>query len=262
MAGRSIIRTEAIVLRSLNYGETSQIVTLFTQKKGKITVMAKGARRPDSSFGASLQPMAHTEVVFYYKPTRDLQTLSESAHVELFHGLSRDLEKIGLGLRIVELVYALLETEDAHPAVFALTQQALRRLDAASARAANLWPYFQLRLAAALGVAPSIDRQAVASLPDAAGVLALESGAVGPPDTPAEAAERAPRAVLRAFAVFARADLDDVMRMRLSDAQLRQVNTLVEHYMRYQFDASYPTTSRDVIHRLNELAAPSSDSPS
>ena len=155
MAQRSIIRTEAVVLRSLDYGETSQIVTLFTREKGKLGVMAKGARRPKSSFGATLQPMAYTQVVFYYKPTRTLQTLSESSHVESFHSLRRDLKSITVGLRIVELVDALMEEENAQPDVFALLVRTLRRLDATETRVTNLWPYAQLRLAQMLGVAPA-----------------------------------------------------------------------------------------------------------
>ena len=161
MAERSIIRTEAVVLRSLDYGETSQIVTLFTREKGKIGVMAKGARRPKSSFGATLQPMAYTQVVFYYKPTRTLQTLSESSHVESFHRLRQALTTITVGLRVVELVDALMETEDAQPQVFALLVRALRRLNTRGPRATNLWPYVQLQLADVLGVAPAVDRERV-----------------------------------------------------------------------------------------------------
>ena len=117
MAQREIIRTDAIVLRGLDYGETSRIVTLFTRERGKMSVMAKGARKTKSKFGSTLQPMSHVEVVFYYKPTRTLQILSESSHVRAFHDLQRSLEKITLGLRVVELVVVLrpggsAETQD------------------------------------------------------------------------------------------------------------------------------------------------------
>lgn len=250
MATREIIRTEAVVLRSLEYGETSQIVRLFTRSRGKMSVMAKGARRPTSPFGASLQPMAYTQVVFYYKPTRTLQTLSESSHVESFHRLRRSLEKITLGLRIVELVHALLEEEDAQPSVFNLTVDALRTLNTATDRAVNIWPYFQLRLATRLGMAPAVHRDDVADLPDDGGVLALERGAVRPPDARPESARRASRSALRAFAIFARADLDAVMRMRLTADLRHEVESLIDDYMRYQFEDAYPTTSDPVIGQL------------
>lgn len=249
MAEREIVRTEAVVLRSLDYGETSQIVTLFTKSKGKLGVMAKGARRTKSSFGATLQPMAYTQVVFYYKPTRDLQILSESSHVESFHRLRQDLDRITVGLRIVELIEALLETEDPHPAVFQLTVKVLNRLEAAKRRAANLWPYTQLRLAQLLGIAPSVTRTNVEAVDDE-GLLSRADGGVYPVEAAPAAPRRASRSALRAYAVFAKADLDTVMRMNLDSGVRREVEALVRGFLRYHVEEAYPERSEQVIAQL------------
>lgn len=259
MAQRSIIRTEAVVLRSLDYGETSQIVTLFTRDNGKIGVIAKGARRPKSSFGATLQPMAYTQVVFYYKPTRTLQTLSESSYVESFHRLRRGLKTITVGLRIVELVDALMEKEDPQPEVFELLVQALRRLNGTDARVANLWPYVQLRLADRLGVAPSVERANVEAVTETEGLLSLADGGVYPVDTTPERPRRASREALRAYAIYARADLNTVMRLEMDPDVRREVETLVRDFLRYQFDDAYPDRSRSVIAQIEDL--PSSSTP-
>lgn len=249
MAQREIVRSEAIVLRSLDYGETSQIVTLFTRTKGKVTIMAKGARRPKSSFGSTLQPMAYTQVVFYYKPTRTLHMLRESSYMAPLHDIRRHLDKIGIGLRIVELVDALMQDEDPQPEVFDLALHALRRLNDAHERMANVWPFVQLRLAATLGIAPAIQREQVEAIGER-GQLSLSNGGVYPlaaePRTPTTAS----RAALRAYAIFARATLDTVMRMTLPSAVRREVETLVEAFMRHQFQDAYPTRSRDVIAEL------------
>lgn len=250
MAQRSIIRTEAVVLRSLDYGETSQIVTLFTREKGKMGVMAKGARRPKSSFGATLQPMAYTQVVFYYKPTRTLQTLSESSHVESFHRLRRSLKTITVGLRIVELVDALLEEEDPNPEVFSLIVRALRRLNTTTARAANLWPYVQLQLAHALGMAPSVERENVEAVSGEKGLLSLENGGVYPEGAAPAVPRRASRAALRAYATCAKADLDTVMRLEMSPIVRREVEGLVRDFLRYHFEESYPDRSQSVISQI------------
>lgn len=261
MAQRSIIRTEAVVLRSLDYGETSQIVTLFTREKGKLGVMAKGARRPKSSFGATLQPMAYTQVVFYYKPTRTLQTLSESSHVESFHRLRRDLTSITVGLRIVELVDALMQEEDPQSDAFALLVRVLRRLNAKPPRVTNLWPYVQLQLARVLGVAPAVERNRVEAVTGEEGLLSLVDGGVYPdsgrdraPDrdraTVPEESRRASRAALRAYAVCARADLDTVMRLEMTPSVRREVEALVRDFLRYQFDDAYPDRSRSVITQI------------
>lgn len=250
MAQRSIVRTKAVVLRSIDYGETSQIVTLFTQEKGKLGVMAKGARRPKSSFGATLQPMAYTQVVFYHKPSRTLQTLSESSHVQSFHRLREKLPTITVGLRIVELVDALMEEEDPQPAAFALVVRALHRLNIAEARVSNLWPYVQLQLAQILGMAPAVDRTRVEAVTGDEGLLSLADGGVYPADGTPDQPKRASRAALRAYAVCARADLDTVMRLTMSPAVRREVEALVRDFLRYQFDDAYPDRSRSVIAQI------------
>ncbi len=245
-----IIRTDALVLRGMDYRETSRIVTLYTQEKGKISVLARGARRPGSRFGATLQPMACTQVVFYYKPTRGLQTLTESAHLHRFPNIARDMEKIVLGLRIVELLNALLQEEQQLPGVLSLSLEALTRLDAATTRAANVLPCFQLRLASLLGFAPAFDRDVVQNLPDDGGLLRLDTGAVLTLDQTTGPGHRASRAALRAFAVFARADFDTVMRMHLQPAIRRTVNDLIDAYLRYHVEAAYPTRSDRVMEHL------------
>ncbi|PSQ80723.1 MAG: DNA repair protein RecO [Bacteroidetes bacterium QS_8_68_15] len=230
-----IIRTEAVVLRSIDYGETSQIVTLFTRKKGRLAVMAKGARRTKSSFGSTLQPMAYTQVVFYYRDTRGLQTLSESAHLKPFLDLRR-----------------LTEEEDAQPSLFDLLAASLRALDAASERPANVLPYFQLRLAGVLGFAPAFEKTDVQALTGEGGVLSLESGQLFPEgQAPETTRKRVSRAALRAFAVFARASLDDVMRMRLPAAVRREVQSLADDYLRYHVGPdAFPDRSAEVAAHL------------
>ena len=189
-------------------------------------------------------------MVFYHKPTRGLQTLSESAHVQPFHRLSRDLEKISIGWRIVELVYALMEEEQQHPQVFNLLVEVLGRLDEADVHAINLLPYFQMRLATVLGFAPDIDRETVEHLPDEGGVLTLDTGAILLPDATPRVARRAARTTLRAFAILARADLDTVMRMRLDAKTRREVNALVEDFLRYHVEDAYPSRSDKIIGQL------------
>jgi DNA repair protein RecO (recombination protein O) len=243
-----IVRTDAVVLRAIEYSETSLIVTLFTQRHGQITVIAKGARRPKSRFGSSLQPMAYVQVVYYYKPGRGLQTLKEATHVQVLHGIAGDMAKITAGLRMVELVRVLSEDEEQNTFLYTLLVHALLRLNDAAERAQNVLPYFQLRLAAVLGFSPDIDREAVLALGEDGGVLALDTGAVLPTLAVPKAGVRASRAALRAFAVFARADLDAVMRFAL-DAELRaEVNRLVEAFLRYHVEDAYP-------HRVSKVAA-------
>ena len=245
-----LIRTEAIVLRNLDYRETSQIVTLFTKEHGKVAVIAKGSRRAKSPFGSSLQPMSHTEVVYYSRSGRELQTLSESAHLRRYPAITSELDKITLGLRMVELVHALMPSGEVQADVFLLLQAVFEKLEAAPDRWQNLWPFFQLRMAGVLGFYPAVTRDAVQEVVDSHGVLQLETGSVASLDQFEGRAERASRQALRAFAVLAKAEIEVVLRMALAPAEYAEVLRLTESYLRFHVEEAYPTRSARVIAQL------------
>ena len=254
-----IVRTDAVVLHAFDYGETSRIVRLLTRQHGVIGAIARGARRPTSTFGSTLQPMSYVQAVYYHRPQRGLQTLKETAHVVRWRRLTTDLHRITLGLRVVEITRALLDEGEAHPLAVNLVTQTLDHLDEADDRAANALPWFQLRLAALLGFAPDIQREDVLALGDDGGRLLLQSGTVvaagGEANERGLASSgegvRASRPALRAFAVFARTDLPTAGRMRLDDDVRREVEGLVDAYLRVHTEATYPERVRQVSDQLD-----------
>ncbi len=70
--------TRAVVSKTMRMSNSSKLVTLITEKYGLIKVIAKGARRPKSKFGASLEPVTLSDCIYYHRESRDLQTLSSS----------------------------------------------------------------------------------------------------------------------------------------------------------------------------------------
>src|SRR5512134_2878081 len=80
MAGRSYT-TEAIVLRSLRFGEADRVLHLYTLDRGRVGVVAKGIRRTKSRFGGRLEPLSHVEVVLH-EGRGELQTVTG---VQLIH---------------------------------------------------------------------------------------------------------------------------------------------------------------------------------
>ena len=77
-----LIDTDAIVLRTVNYSDTSIIAILLSKDYGKITVMAKGARKFKSPFSAQLEPMNILSLNYFHKDGRNIQLLKESSFIE------------------------------------------------------------------------------------------------------------------------------------------------------------------------------------
>lgn len=253
-----ILRTEAVVLRNMDYRETSQIVTLFTREKGKVAVLAKGARRAKSQFGATLQPMAHIQALIYHKPSREIQTLGETSHVTLFNRIGKDLDKLSAGVRMVELVQALLQVEEENEQVFRLLVDTLHGLDRAEHRMDNLWPFFRLKLAGILGFDPYVRRGDIEGIEGAWGYLSLETGAITkegaiPGGNRGKNLKKASRTALRAFAVLARTDLDVVMRMQMDPPVLHEVSSLIDAYLQFHLEEALPTRTGRVIGQLQDV---------
>ena len=245
-----IFRTEAIVLRNMDYRETSQIVTLFTREMGKVTVMAKGARQAKSQFGSTLQPLSHIQAVVYHKPTRDIQTLGETSHLSLFSGIGAGLEKLTIGMQLIELVYSVVQVEEENELVFRLLLETLNQLNYTDAHIENIWPFFQIQVANMLGFQPYIQKSDVESITDQYGYLALETGALHARIVTGVQARKATRSALRAFAVLAKTNMDTIMRMHMSNQVLHEVLALIDSYLRFHLEDALPSRSDKVIAQL------------
>ena len=251
MATSNILHSDAIVLRSIDYSETSRIVTLYTRERGKMGVIARGARASKSRFGSTLEPMAHISAVIHCKAARELQTLSEASHVNTHDALRSSLSRMETGIRVIELVSSLMQNDQRNEQVFSLIVATLTALDKAPGRTGNLWPFFQLRLATLLGFGPAFDGELVKGLSSEAGILDLRSGHITIEPVSGSVSHQASRSVLRAFAVLARADLSDVVRMEMDAQTSGGVGAAVVAYLKYHVEESYPSRSARVFAQLS-----------
>jgi len=154
----AICRTEAIVLRGIKLGESSKIVTLYTQSYGKIKVIAKGVRRPKSKFGASLEPITHSLVIFYRKEGRDLHTLSEGDLLTPFTRLKGEFSRLTYASAVCELTDRLMVGEEPNRPLFRTLLGALHGIEEAPPEDAEkfLWRY-ELALSGFLGYRPEFN---------------------------------------------------------------------------------------------------------
>ncbi len=107
-------KTTAIVLRVVEFSESSCIVTLMTRDFGKITAMAKGARRLKSPFQGALDLLSISRIVFLLKKTDVLNLLTEAKLERRFQSASVDLNRLYAGYYIVELLAAMTDERDPH----------------------------------------------------------------------------------------------------------------------------------------------------
>ncbi len=152
-----ISKTEGLVLRGYRMSESSKVVVIYTRTAGKVRVVARGARRPRSKFGASVEPITWGAYVFYSRENRELQTLSEGDILYPFEGIKRVYRRLVYASAVCDLLDRLTPEEDANSLLCSVTLETLRWMETVEEQAVELplW-YFQLKAAAALGYRPHL----------------------------------------------------------------------------------------------------------
>ena len=149
-------KTDALVLRLIEWSESSLIVTLLTRDYGKTVAVAKGARRPKSSFEGALDLLAVCRVVIIQKSGETLDLLTEAKLDRRFRAGARDLERLYAGYYVAELLRELTDLGDPHPELFDLANRTLQLFDGdTDVRACLL--RFELQMLRFLGHAPSLE---------------------------------------------------------------------------------------------------------
>ena len=121
-------RTLAIVLRGVDVFESSKVLTLFTRDLGKVSALAKGARRLKSPFASGLDLLSVCDIVLLHKASDALDLLTEAVLVERQDPFRRDLAALYAGYYVSELLHDLTDHHDPHPRLFDSARVTLRHL--------------------------------------------------------------------------------------------------------------------------------------
>lgn len=150
------VKAEAVVLRSMRYGEADRILHLYTEHRGRVGAMAKGVRRSRSRFGGRLEPFTRVALVLH-EGRSDLLTVTSADTIAPHRRLRDHAATLDAAGRACDAVARLFETADPHPPVYHLLCHELSLLDddPAAATAGNQLA-FRLKLLLAAGLTPQL----------------------------------------------------------------------------------------------------------
>jgi len=150
-----IQKTKGIVLRSIKYGETSLIVSIFTELLGLQSYMVNGVRtatKKGTPKANLFQPASLLDLVVYHNEFRNLQRLKEFKWAYLYQHIYADVPKNAVALFMVELLTKCVKEPETHAELFYFLEDALLHLDKANEIVTANFPlYFALHLPAFFG---------------------------------------------------------------------------------------------------------------
>jgi DNA repair protein RecO (recombination protein O) len=149
------VHTRALLLKQVDTGEADRVVTLLTEKLGKVSAIARGARRSRKRFGAALALFVLAEAELQRRTTSTLLLLTGYHALATHAGIGRDIASIAHGSYATELVEALCARDQPEPALFELLLEMYGLLEREPATSERL-RVFELRLLSAAGLAPQL----------------------------------------------------------------------------------------------------------
>ncbi len=150
-------KTSAIVLRSLDYGESDRIITFYTDNFGKLKGIAKGARRSKKRFPNALELFSCSNILFSKKDTDGLVVIENCDVINHYPGIRSDLEGILVASYFVDLTNQFTPEGKENRKLFQLLQDFLGLIEERNSSEAVIRS-FELRLLKLTGFEPVLDR--------------------------------------------------------------------------------------------------------
>lgn len=236
------LTVRAVVLRVVDYNDNDALLTLLTEKHGKLIVKARGLRRKNSPLIAPCQLLAFGEfVLFEY---RNQYTVNEAHSIELFRPLRSDLTKLSLATYFAQVSELISQEDMPNPELQSLLLNSLYVLSTGRAEETKTKAVFELRSACLAGYTPDLfgchkcGNQKPERFDISAGVLECLNCRNGESDgirLPVHAA------ILEAMRFICLCEPKKVFSFRLPDPILRELSTLTEAYLTTQLERGFPT---------------------
>ena len=148
------LKVQGLVLRITPYKDNDALLTVLTNKYGKITVKARGLRRKNSPLVATCQLLAFSEfMLFEYK---GMYTINEASSIQLFHDLRKDLTKLSLGTYFAQVAELVSQEDLSNPELLSLVLNCLHTLSASNMTQEIVKAVFELRCACIAGYMPDL----------------------------------------------------------------------------------------------------------
>lgn len=174
----SLQRTKGIIIRSIDFKDSSKVLTLFSEKYGKIPVIAHGAKRIANTVNASYETGNLVDVVMYKKSDNNLMgTISQISIINQFKKTKMDLIKTAMAQYCMEFIYKNTEDYDENRSLYILILTFLQLINDrnVSMKTKACWDYNVMKL---IGVEPNIWECIICGKPVKEGIWIAEEGGI------------------------------------------------------------------------------------
>lgn len=156
-----ILKTRAIVLRMIKFGDTKFVVDMLTEELGRVSFIVPAPRSPKSKMKRQFfQPLSMLDVALEYKPKAALQRLRDVAVAVPFVDIPFSAYKMAIAMFLAEFLYYSTRNEQENKKLFLFLANSIEWLDGATGNFSNFHVVFMIRLSLFLGFFPNVEEYA------------------------------------------------------------------------------------------------------
>jgi DNA repair protein RecO (recombination protein O) len=235
-----VFSTPAILLRRLDYGDFDVIITFFTLKSGKLTLIAKSAKKSTKRFAGILELFSVLDLVASTGRGKGLPVLQEAVLKQPFSGIRSDFRKTAYASYWAELIYNWMEDNYKQDALYSLFEHVLSELDSAQKPEAALNILFQMRFLNLSGHRPhltacSLCQKELDNIRQTKIILDLKGGGILCGNCSSRSASRISlaRGTIKQLLWVESGDLAKATRMKFSPVALKESTHFLEEFASY-----------------------------
>lgn len=151
-----LAKTQGIVLKTINYSETSVVAKIYTEAFGLKSYLIRGVRKRKAKIKAnSLALLSLLELEVSNRETKDLQYIKELKNAHIFQSLPYDIRKSSIAIFLNELIYNSIREEEANTSLFQFLFNAIQLLDLIEDNFSSFHLHFAVQLSKYLGFGPA-----------------------------------------------------------------------------------------------------------
>lgn len=236
------VKTDGLVIRDLNVGESDRIITILTRAKGVVRASARGARNLKSRISPAAQLLSHSDFTLYQG--RDKYIIDEAEPLDFFMGVRQDLNKLALAQYLCELQANIAPQEADAEVYLRLALNALHLIDSGKRPLALIKAAAEMRLLTISGYMPDLiackncgeyESDVMYFEPDTASITCADCHAGGPRAYPLS------KGALAALRHTVYADFERLFSFTLPQAALDQLAMASEQYLLVCLERSFNT---------------------
>ncbi|MDJ0816539.1 MAG: DNA repair protein RecO [Desulfobacterales bacterium] len=230
--------TPAILLRRMDYGDFDIIITFFTLKKGKMSLIAKSAKKSTKRFAGILELFSVLDVVASRGRGRGMPVLQEAVLKQPFGSIRADFKKTAFASYWAELIYNWMEENYPQVELFSLFEHVLSELDCGTGSEEAISVLFQMRFLSLSGHRPhlsdcSMCHRHLADIRQTNVVLDLKIGGIVCENCRGRSASRVSlsRGTIKQLLWVDSGDLGKAARIRFSPSALKEITQFLEAFI-------------------------------